>query len=261
MHLSALDHLLWAAGFVGNVLLLAVLWLRRRARQFPIFTAFIGGAVLRTVLLYAVQRRGSVYVYFVAYWSLAIAVDVVLQLLVVLETARHVFRPLGRWAPDARRGMVWLVSGSLLLAALLTWVSTPVSTHWEELVVSRGSFFSSTLMSELFVGMLVLSVTVGLPWKTHVARIAYGLGVYSTLDIALEAAHTLYGTGYRTETDQALSHARMVLYLGCLVYWGVTLWADAPAPRELSVEMRKHLRGLQARVAYDLYVFRGWRKP
>ncbi len=261
MHLSALDHLFWAAGLAGNIVLLGVLLLRHRARHFPVFTAFIAAAVLRTAVLYLVQRHGGVYAYFLAYWSLAIAVDVVLQLAVVFEIASHVFRPLGRWAPDARRGMVWLVAGSLWLAGLLTAVAAPVTPHWQEMLVSKGSFFTSTLMSELFVGMLVLSATVGLPWRTHVARIAHGLGAYSIVDIAIETAHTLYGAGYKTQTDVALYHTRMVLYLACLVYWSVTLWQQAPAPRELPAEMRKHLRNLQARVAYDLYLLRSWKKP
>ena len=29
-------------------------------------------------------------------------------------------------------------------------------------------------MSELFVALIALSVTVGLPWKAHVANIAWG---------------------------------------------------------------------------------------
>ena len=111
------------------------------------------------------------------------------------------------------------------------------------------------------MGLGVLSVTAGLPWKTHVARIAHGLGAYSLVDVAIEAGHNVYGLGYRAGTDEVLTYARMLLYLACLGYWIVTLWQDAPEPRELPAEMRAQLRSLQARVAYDLGTIRTWRKP
>lgn len=260
MTLSGLDRLFWAAGLLGHVVLLFVLFRRDRARRFPVFTGFIAASVLRTVVLFFARGRG-VYTYFVLYWALAILVDVLLQFAVVYEMATHIFRPLGRWAPDARRGMTWLVGASLLVAVGLTFLATPASTVSPEKWVTKGSFFSSALMSELFIGMIILSVTVRLPLRTHVARISQALGLYSLVDVMIEAGHTLYGAEYHARADEVLSHARMLLYLLCLGYWIVTLWQDAPEPRELPAHVRKHLRGLQSRLAYDLYTLRSWRKP
>lgn len=259
MGLSALDTLFWALGVVGHLVLLGVLVARRRARHFPLFTALIALAVTRSFVLFFVRAYGSSFLYFRAYWGLAI-VDSLLQLAVVFEVATHVFRPMGRWARDTRRSMWLMAVASIVLASALTAMAAPAATNWRELLVIRGSFFSSALLSELFVGMVVLSVTAGLPWRTHVARIAHGLGAYSLLDIAIEAGHTLYGTGYKAHIDDLLSDARMLLYLGCLLYWIVTLWQQAPEPRELPDTLRKHLRVLQTRLAYDLYTFRSWRK-
>lgn len=260
MTVSGPDRLFWAAGLLGHVVLLAVLFARGRARQFPVFTALIAASVLRTVVLFF-ARGSAVHTYFSLYWTLAIIIDVLLQSAVVYEMATHVFRPLGRWAPDARRGMTWLVVSSLVLAGLLAALAAPANTRTPEKWVARGSFFSSAVMSELFVGMVVLSVTVGLPWRTHVARISHGLGAFSLFDVLIEAGHTLYGAAYHARADVILTHVRMLLYLGCLAYWIVTLWRDAPAPRELPPDVRKHLRGLQSRLAYDLYTLRSWRKP
>ena len=251
MTVSGLDRLFWAAGLLGHVALLFVLLHRGRARRFPVFTTFIGASVLRTVVLFFARGR-AVYTYFLLYWTLAILVDVLLQFAVVYEMATHTFRPLGRWAPDARRGMTWLVTASVLVAAGLTVLAAPAATVSPEKWVTKGSFFSSAI---------VLSVTVGLPTRTHVARISQALGLYSLVDVMIEAGHTMYGAGYHARADEVLSHARMMLYLLCLVYWIVTLWQDAPEPRELPAHVRKHLRGLQSRLAYDLYTLRSWRKP
>ena len=68
-----------------------------------------------------------------------------------------------------------------------------------QVVVIKGNFFSSVAMSELFVGMIALSVKSGLPWKTHVARISQGLGVYSIVDLVIETGHSYFGVGQNTQ--------------------------------------------------------------
>ena len=259
--LTHLDLFLWASGVVGHALLFAVLLARGRCRQFPWFTALIGANVGRSLLLYLLSSHGNPEIYRIAYWDLALLVDGFLQLAVVLELARRVFRPLGYWAPDVRRAFLFLVGASVIVAAALAWLAAPRALSWRDNLAVKGSFFSSALLGELLIGMIALSATVGLPWKTHVARIAQGLGLFSLLDMLIEGAHSLYGANYETEVDIGLSHTRMMLYLGCLLYWIVTLWQDAPEPRALSDEAKKHLRSLQTRLAYDLWTLRSWRRP
>lgn len=259
MHVTRVDLLFWIAGLLGHAILLIVLFVRLRATRFPLFTALIANNLARSVVLYITLRHGTRHTYFDAYWSFAI-LDTGLQLAVVYEIASLVFRPLGRWAADIRRGARLLVLLSLLLALALTWLAAPVAHSWKEVLVIKGSFFSSALMSELFVGMVALSTSAGLPWKTHIARIAQGLGTYSVLDILIEAGHTLYGASYTSQVDRMLSHGRMCVYLCCVVYWIVALWADAPAPRELPVGLRRQLSSLQERAGLDVHLVRSWRR-
>lgn len=260
MPLSGIGLLFWVAGFSGHLLLLGVLFGRCRARQFPVFTTLICSDVLRTLVLFLVRRSGNLAAYLWAFLVLGF-LDVALQFGVVYEVAAHVFRPLGRWAPDVRRGLTWLISGSLAVASVLTWMAAPSASRWEFNTLIKAGFFSSAMLSELFLGMVVLSVTVGLPWKTHVARIAQGLGAFSILDVLIEAGHTLYGGVYQAHVNEVLTSARQVLYLAVLGYWVVTLWQEAPEPRELPAEMREQLRSLATRLSYDLYTIRKWRKP
>ena len=260
MPLSTLDRLLWAAGLAGHGVLLAVLFSRGRARFFPAFTALIAASILRTALLYVTHRSASERTYFVTFVGVSF-VDVLLQFAVVYEVASHVFRPLGHWAPDARRGMRALSWGSLLVAGGLAWLAAPVTETWTTSAVLKADFFCSALMSELCVGMIVLSLTVGLPWRPHVARIAHGLGAYSVIDVAIGAGHALYATEYGGQVQEALTYSRKLVYLACLGYWIVTLWQDAPQPRELPAAMRAHLRALETQLADNLVTLRGWRKP
>jgi len=68
MNLSALDNALWAASLIGHVALLLILIVRKRAREFPVFTLFVASEVLRTVLLFLVLHYGTKHGYFLAYW-------------------------------------------------------------------------------------------------------------------------------------------------------------------------------------------------
>lgn len=251
MHLTGLDLLFWAAGLVAHLVLLSVLLVRRRVKQFPIFTAFILANVLRTAVLYFVGRYGSKSAYFYTFWSFGL-LDTLLQLAVIYEMYALTFRPLGVWARDVREAITWLAALTIAVAAGLTWLASPHTHLWVQVVVIRGSFFSSLCMSELFVGMIALSVKAGLPWKTHVARISQGLGLYSTIDVLIEAAHSYFGVIRSVQTYTTLSHARMTAYLICVGYWTLMLWRNAPAARKMPDRLLGHLTRLQSLVDLDL---------
>jgi hypothetical protein len=248
MHLTGIDLLFWAAGFVAHVVLLLVLWVRHRAATFPFFTLLIANNVIRTVVLYFVVLMGSKHAYLIAYLSLG-SLDLIWQLCVVGEMASHVFRPLGNWAPDARVRLAWIVLASIGIGAGLTWLSAIPSAHTLILtILIRGNFFSAVLMTELFAGMVALSVTIRLPWRTHATRITQGLGFYSFVCILIEAGHSYLGIDHNIRISADLTYFRMLTYLICAGYWILMLWLDAPVPKALPKEMEQHLLALQRQV-------------
>jgi hypothetical protein len=260
MHLTGLDLLFWAVGFVGHVILLLVLLTRQRARAFPIFTTLIGLDIVRTIALALIQQHGTRAGYFYTYWSLAI-LDVALQLGVVYEMTSRIFRPLGEWAGDVRRGLMGWIIGSVAVATGLSWLATPPTRLWMQTVMIKGNIFSAALLSELFLGMIALSVTAGLPWKTHVARISQGLGIYSVFTVALEAGRTYFGLRTNSQIYDDLSHVRMGVYLLCVTYWIIMLWRDAPPGRGITECMRRQLAAINAGAALDLQELRSRRVP
>jgi hypothetical protein len=247
VHLSLTDLLFMAAGLLGHTVLLFVLFWRKRASNYPIFTALIVMEVIRTLVLASVVAFGSKRQYYFSYWSLAL-IDAALQFSVVYELAAHTFRPLGTWARDVRGSLIGLTGLSLAVAAGLTWLASPPTRLWMQTVVIKSTFFSSVCMSELLVSMLALSVTVGLPWKTHAAKISLGLGSYSMMDVLIEGGHNYFGILRDNHVYQALVHIRMDAYLCCVCYWVLALWPDEPPSRQLTEEMRSQLLGLHQRV-------------
>lgn len=259
MHPSRIELLFWAAGLIAHAALLVVLWTRHRAKTFPFFTALITMNIVRSITLYGVFHHGTRSAYLVTYTALA-TIDFALQLCVAYELAAHVFCPTGSWAPDVRKPFLILAVFSVVAATALACIPTPPEKTVLKALLDRTNLFSSALLCELLVGMIGFSVTARLPWKTHVARIAQGLGVYSLLGLLIAGGYTIIGFVRTSAMSQQLTLFRLTIYLICVFYWVVMLWRDAPAPKELPEEMRKQLFTLQARVEYDLRKFRALKR-
>ena len=88
------NHLIWAAGLLGHLLLLAVLFMRKRVARFPWFTLLIIFYLLRSVGLAAtcvfpaILRTGSPP-------SILDLTDILLQCAVLAELTWIALRPLG----------------------------------------------------------------------------------------------------------------------------------------------------------------------
>jgi hypothetical protein len=251
MHLTGLDLLLWAASFIGHLILFAVLLLRRRYHLFPVFTLFVGMSIVRTIALFLIRDHGTKAEYFYSYWGLAI-LDVLIQLGIVYEMMSRVFRPLGNWAKGIKTNVMLWIAGSLVVASILTIFANPATSTSIQKVMIKGNFFTSALMGELFVGMLVLSARSGLPWNTYVARISQALGVYSIAELLVETGHTYFGMKQSDQIYIRLSHVRISIYLGCLIYWIIMLWRETPRAREMSDSMRVQLSGLHQGAIADV---------
>jgi hypothetical protein len=251
VHLPGVDLLFWVLGLCGHCILLIILIVRKRVAALPVFTAFIVMNIVRTIVLYVTMAYGSKDQYFYAYWSLAI-LDVALQFALAYELASHVFQPLGVWAPDVRKSFIGMAGASLLIAFALTWLATPPTRTLRLAIVLRGDFFASVLLSELFVAMIALSVTLGLPWRTHVARVAQGIGVFALAGLLTDAARTYVGTSRGAESFKFISQLQSGLYFVCLCYWTITLAQDEPVPRKLPEELHNELRALQTKAAFVL---------
>ncbi len=59
--------------------------------------------------------------------------------------------------------------------------------------------------------MMALSIDARLPWKTHVAKIAQGLGAYSLIGVLIETGHSYFGS--QAESYQPFLFCRMFAWL------------------------------------------------
>lgn len=237
MGLSTLDNALWAAGFIGHVALFAVLLLRSRWREFPVFTFLIAYQAAVTLVLFVISRHWTHHTYFVTYWGLALG-DYCFQVALIFEIARNVLRSAGPWVRDAQTGfLLWSAVGTLLAAGLCLTIRPP-ALRGLDLWEVRATLFTSLLTCELFLSISVVANRLGIRWQRHVMALGQGLVAWAAVAVTGDVAHV--ATGWRKDLV-LFDQARMYLYLGALVFWTVSFWKSDVDDSSLSSETQESL--------------------
>jgi hypothetical protein len=257
MHVTTLDDVLWAAGFLGHAALLFVLLFRGRWREFPVFSGMIAYQALVTIVLFLIYRYGTRHGYSVAYWTAAVG-DFGFQIGIIIEIARQVLRPTGTWLQDARKGFLLWSGLGVLVAAGIALSARPAASSTLSLLEVREILFTSLLTCEVFLAMIFAANRLGLRWRSHVMALGQGLTVWALVALASSAAHIALGWN---RNFVVLDHIRMFCYLGAILFWMVSFWLPERQRAPLSPDMSEFLVDLHRRVQYDLERLTATKKP
>src|SRR6266568_5084280 len=146
---------LGAAGLAGQAALLFVLFFRKQAASFPVFTAWIGYLTLETFGLIVFRNFASNHSYFVAYWAGAIP-DYVLQLALLYEIARSVLLPNHRRTPAKA---FWILGVLVFLSLLITIFVVSHARH-DTLSMINSAIERTNLTFSLLRCLLFASITI-----------------------------------------------------------------------------------------------------
>jgi hypothetical protein len=248
MNLSGSDLALLAASFLEEVALFSILILRRRWKEFPVFTALIGFETVLNPVGYALLQYGCISWYARVYWA-SVLIEFVLQLGIIFEIARIVMRPTGTWFQDAWKQFILGGAAGLMLAAALAWMLSPLAATLPERLEARGNLFTDLVVCELFVVMLLTAKQLGLGLRNHVFALVTGWSVWVIAAMLVDLLHGYYGTHLHYD---ALDNVRKFAYLAALVYWMVQFWLEEPARQEIPPELRAYILALHSRVRNDL---------
>ena len=208
------NHLIWAAGVLGHLLLLAVLLVRKRGARFPWFTLLILFYLVRSVGLVAAlhfsRRPASLLA-----TSIIDLTDILLQFAVLAEMASSGLRPLGVFR-RITLPLLLLSSGVVVVLRLAPAGRTTVSV-----VLILCHFLLSVLMVEWSIVLAFLVRPMRLSWRSHVAVITFGFGVYSA---ALLAGGGYFRSGREMSDYVFFSFFRVIVYLVVLGWWVGGLW-------------------------------------
>lgn len=248
MKLLELDWVLLVLTFIGTTALLAALLVRRRWREFPVFTTFIAFETVLNPVGYVIFLYGPRGWYPEFYYS-AVLIEFVLQLSLIWEIARIVLRPTGSWVLDAKKQFILWGAAGILLAAALPWlVSPPAATTLGRLEV-RGNLFTSLVVCELIAVLTRTSRSLGLGWRNHVMALGNGWTAWALIAILVDGLHSYFGADRYFGT---LEHVRMFAYLTALGYWTVQFWLEEPVRRPISPELSDYIQALHRRINLDL---------
>jgi hypothetical protein len=248
MTFTALQNVLWGSGFIGHVVLLAVLIFRRQAKTFPVFTAWTAYQIVDTISLFLVSRVAGQRIYFDAYWLFAFG-DYALQFGLIYEIARDVLRPTGSWIQDARSWFFLWGSVGLLLAAGLALKLAPAGSTGFEIWTARSWIFVSLVTCELYLSMCAAANRLGLQWRSHVMALGEGLALWAAASLLADAAQYIAGWGNHVVL---FSNIRSSVYICSLIFWIFSFASREPEREPLSDEMQEYLCALHNRIQYDL---------
>lgn len=213
MKLPLLDELLWAGGFLSCAVLLLVLIVRGRWKQFPVLFAWIAFVTGKTSLCYVVYRFfGSAHLYAQVYW-LSMWPEFALQIGVAVELARAAFRRDGKWIGGAGRQLLfWALFSAAAFAALSEWIVPPHGAYasWE----LRGDLFTSLVVCELLVSIGVIANRLRVRWEGPALALLQALTALDTVCVVVNALQSYFGTRDFRQIEYFQSYA----WIGAMIW-------------------------------------------
>jgi hypothetical protein len=243
MDLKWEDVALWIAGFATLAILFGVLVGKKRAGQFPFFTAFVGFCALTDIVLFFAIKSPTLYS--PTYWG-AQVIQCLLQITVVIEIARQVFRPFGKWASGARSFWTVACGLSLVAAAALTFVASPSAPTYAWIWVIKGNLFAVMLTCMISIAVMVTARQYGLAWRNHVIGLAQGWTFWAFMIFVVETCHSYFGY---SAFYMHLAYVGEVANVAAQIYWIAIFWQEEPS-RVLTPERHNILIEQQRQLDY-----------
>jgi len=232
---KALLLFLWISPHVLLGVLAAILYKRRLYREFPCFFAYVLYKIAVFILLftlYSVQGlAGKQYAYA---FSATLLLSIALRFGAIDEVSKDLFRDSQFLKLSARRSLQ-CVTGLLFVVGILFAVYAPSDNSFDSrllagtLVVNRGA---AMVQSGLLLSLLLFSRFLGLSWRRLAFGITLGLGIVTSVDLAMFALRAEFTSAAGKEFLNLLITGT---YLICVLIWIRYLLAPEPEPASLAV--------------------------
>ena len=203
---SAITTWIWGLSLILQITLFIALFNRRIARSFPLFTAFVGFYLIRSVLLYLTfdyvsgDNYGRLYNFLLLF-------DILIQLGLAAELCAALVRFMGGWTTNR----LFYVAGALALASLGTWITVSLVPH-ASIRLDRSQLFFSIIA--------ILVLIASLRSSNELLRgIAQGWGIFGIVSLAAGIGRVFAAAGNHSRRYAAWSYALAGTYLIVVVFW------------------------------------------
>ncbi len=222
---------LWISPHVLLGVLAVVLCQRRVYRKFPCFVAYVFFEITEFILLFGLRSSATGTPYAYVYYA-TLMLGVALRFGVIEEVSKDLFRD-SQFLKVAARRSLQCVTVLLLLTGVLLAAYAPGdnSVRWIAgvSVVNRGA---AMVQCGLLLSLLLLSRFLGLSWRRQAFGITLGLGILSSVDLAVYAVRAEFSSGVWVPY---LNLLRTGTYLVCVLTWIGYLLLPELEPASLAV--------------------------
>jgi hypothetical protein len=219
---SFLWHYLWIAPRALQVIIAVVMVRRRLFREFPVFFIYTIFQVLEQGTLFFLDHSAAVsdYQYWYAHWFMS-TVSIGLRFGILWEIFSNVFR---NYSGIRSLNRVLFRSAIVVLLLLATIVAARVPEDGTFRIFSMVHVLDlsvDVMQTGLWLLLLGLCSYFRLSLRSFPYGIAFGLGIFSTVDLATEVSRAWTGfvAGY------AYDFVTMATYHCCAIIWLVYLLA------------------------------------
>ena len=214
---SPLWHYLWVAPHILQVVIVIMMWRRGLVRKFPMFITYTITEIVQGGVLFFADHSASVSIYRYRQSEIIFTIiSCILRFAMIYEIYSNVFRPYPSLEQVGRLVLRW--SGALLLLAGMGIMAYSPGAGFQRM--DLGLVFISRTVSLTQVGILtilfIFSSYLGITWRNLVFGIALGLGIFSTVDLAVAALRV---QSIPVSTNLFLDFVTMVTYHACVVVW------------------------------------------
>jgi hypothetical protein len=232
MRFLSLDSIGVATGLLLQAVLCVVLFRKRLARLYPIFLIYLLLNLAEDPLSWAWNNYSESYRH---YYFVITVLDYVVQLMIVFEIGKNVFRPSRRSLPFPI--MPVALVGFLLCALIAASFSRQAQALGTGDLIQlslRVTLGMAVLKLLLFAALAGFAQMLGIGWKSHVLQLATGLAFYAGVSLLIQIASSHVPDAnpklYMHDLDR-LMQIQSAAYAGTLVFW---IWAFSrnEAPRK-----------------------------
>lgn len=224
-------------GIAAEAVVLALLLQRGIARLLPVFSVYVGWALLGDATTFFLLHKFPAH--YLQIYNFEMPLDSVLQFCVLVELAWSSLRPARGMLP---RGTLLAIAGAIFLVGAAIWPFAGISAipgltpQWHLLMRLQQTF--TILRIVFFLALAACSQLLAIGWRNRELQVATGMGFYSMVSLGalMIQAHQASPLRYH-----AIDELVVVSYLLSLLYW-VFSFVRQEAPRgEFSPRMQKLL--------------------
>jgi len=234
---SFLWHYLWIAPHALQFVIALIMIRRKLFREFPVFFAYTVFQIVEGGTLFILDHVPAVsgYQYWHAHW-VSLLISDALSFGVIWEIFSYVFRDYHGLGELTRIVFRWALV-FLLFAAIAVAASAPDDDIHLLSRVHIVKLSVGVVQSGLWLLLIVFSFYLGLSRRSFAYGIALGLGIFSTVNIAIEAIRVWTGP----QAGYTFDFVSMATYHCCVIVWLVYLWVPETSRRALKTLPQNNL--------------------